>query len=176
MSSKSTSIGRFAGLDISVTPRFWIGCALLTGLVGLGLVFFAAKPPLAALGGGLLGTGLYWLSEILHNLGHAWAARRTGHPMTGIRLGFLFIFGTSLYPADEGELPAAVHMRRAAGGPILSTTLGLVAIALGLLSGNSLGAWVMGFGLLNLFLFGLGALLPLGFNDGSTLIYWRKRL
>jgi len=175
MSSKSTSIGRIAGLDILITPRFWIGCALLTLLMGLGLVFFAARSPLAALGGGLLGTLLYWFSEILHNPGHAWAARRTGHPMTGIRLGFLFIFGTSLYPADEGELPAAVHMRRAAGGPILSVTFGLVAVALGVLMGNILGAWVTGAGLLNVFLFGLGALVPIGFNDGSTLLYWRKR-
>ncbi len=175
MSSKSTSIGRLAGLEISITSGFWIGCALLTLLTGLGLAFFADLSPLAALGGGLLGTLLYWLSEILHNLGHAWAARRTGHPMTGIQLGFLFVFGSSLYPRDEGDLPAAVHMRRAAGGPILSVTFGLIAIALGLLLGNTLGAWVTGVGLLNVFLFGLGALAPIGFNDGSTLLAWRKR-
>ncbi|MBP7961744.1 MAG: hypothetical protein KBG20_11995 [Caldilineaceae bacterium] len=175
MSSNSTSIGRFAGLDLSITPGFWIGCALLTGLIGLGLALFAAMSPLAALGGGLLGTLLYWFSEILHNLGHALAAKRTGYPMTGIRLGFLFILGRSLYPADEGELPAAVHMRRAAGGPILSATFGLVAIAVGVLMGNIPGAWVTGFGLLNVFLFGLGALVPIGFTDGSTLLYWRNR-
>ncbi len=45
MSSKSTSIGQFAGLNVSITPQFWIGYALLTGLIGLGLALFAALSP-----------------------------------------------------------------------------------------------------------------------------------
>ncbi len=176
MSSKSISIGHFAGLDFFIARQFWLGSAVLTGVIGLGLALFADLSPLSALLGGLLGMGLFWLADILHNLGHAIAARRTGHPMIGIRLGFLLFFGTCIYPRGEGTLPGAVHMRRALGGPILSTALGLVDIALGLLIGGTVGAWVLGFGLLNLLWYGLGSLLPLGFTDGSTLLfYWRNR-
>ena len=50
-----------------------------------------------------------WFSEFVHQLGHAVAARRTGHPMSGIR--FWGLLSTALYPADEPALPADVHIR-----------------------------------------------------------------
>jgi len=176
MPSKSTPIGRFAGLDLFITPQFWYGCALLTVLIGLGLMLFAAMPPLTALLAGLWGTVLYWLSELLHHLGHATAARRTGHPMRGVRLGVFLILATSLYPKDEGELPAAVHIRRALGGPLASALIGLILISIGLMLSGTLANWIVGAGLLNLFWFSLGALTPMmGMTDGSTLLfYWRK--
>lgn len=177
MTQKSTSVGRLAGLDISITPQFWIGCVLLTALIAGGLALFADLSPLSALGAGLLGALIYWISEFLHHVGHSIAARRTGYPMTGVRLGVFLILGTSLYPKDEGMLPAATHICRAVGGPITSALIGLVFLALGAVLSGPLAGWVTGVGLLNLFWFSLGALVPLmGMTDGSTLLYWRKRL
>src|SRR5258706_526147 len=82
--------------------------------------------------GGLLAVALHWLSEIVHHLGHAIAARRTGYPMSGIRLGFLGVLTSSVYPRDEPELPPALHIQRALGGPLASLAIGLVAGALAL--------------------------------------------
>jgi hypothetical protein len=95
--------------------------------------------------------------------------------MTGIRLGKWALLGTSLYPADEQALPAAVHIRRALGGPIGSLLVSLVAAvaALALRTGGGVLWWVGVFLFLdNLVLLTLGAFLPLGFTDGSTLLRW----
>jgi hypothetical protein len=57
--------------------------------------------------------------------------------------------------------------------------LDLTSLALALFIGESGGLWylpVLFFGLENLLLYGLGAFLPLGFTDGSTLLeWWPKR-
>lgn len=132
-----------------------------------------------AIGGGLIAALLYWFSDIVHHLGHAFVARRTGYPMVGIRLGKYLIFGTSVYPADEEALPAAIHIRRALGGPTGSLLFTLVtgAIALALRPIGGVVWWVALFVCLNnLVTFTLGAFLPLGFTDGSTLLeWWGKR-
>src|SRR5690242_10193969 len=112
---------------------------------------------------------LHWLSDIVHHLGHAWAARRTGYPMVGVRLSG--VLGSSIYPPDEPPLPAAVHIRRALGGPIASLLLTLVAAAIVLALRSSGGTvwWVaLFFFLENLLVFTLQVFLPLGFNDGGT--------
>jgi hypothetical protein len=126
---------------------------------------------------GLIVTALHWLSDLLHQAGHAIAARRTGYPMTGLRLWFLLSSG--LYPLDEPELPARTHARRALGGPILSLLVTIVAGGIALLMRNagSPYTWVAVFAFLdNLLIFTLGAFAPLNFTDGGTLLrLWRKR-
>jgi hypothetical protein len=93
--------------------------------------------------------------------------------MSGVRFwGFL---GTSLYPKNEGNLPAQIHIRRALGGPIGSLLLALIMGLLTLLlqpSGGLFYALVLFLFLDNLFVLTLGALLPLGFTDGSTLLHY----
>ena len=129
----------------------------------------------AAIAVGLVATLLHWLSEAWHQLGHAWAARRTGHPMTGVRLWG--VLSTSVYPADEGPLPARVHVRRALGGPAASLLLTLAAggVALALRGApGGLRAPTLFLFLENLFVFTLQALVPLGFNDGATLRHWLR--
>ena len=129
-----------------------------------------------ALAGGAAALVLHWLGDLGHHLGHAWAARRTGHPMIGIRFwGFL---STSVYPDDEGALPAQVHMRRALGGPLMSLALGLAAglLAAALFPLGGLPRYLSLFAALeNLLMYGLGAFLPVGFTDGSTLLHWRGK-
>jgi len=176
---KEYRLGIVAGLVLSAEPAVIVGTivlwATLSG-IGVGLLDL----PLAqGVVGGLVAVMLHWASEIVHNLGHAWAAQRTGHPMIGIRLGQGLVFATSLYPADEGPLPGEIHIRRALGGPIGSLALSVVAgiIALVLYPGGGVARWVSLFFFVdNFFLFTLGAFLPLGFTDGSTLLaWWGKR-
>jgi hypothetical protein len=170
---KEYPLGTFGGLRLSASPSAVVGLLVLAAvltLVGLLLLDLAAAQAVLF---GLLGTLLHFLSELAHQFGHAWAARRTGYPMTGVR--FWTIFGASLYPADEPALPAAVHIRRALGGPPVSLLLAVLALplVLALRSSGGLAWWLaLLFFLENLLVFGLGAFLPLGFNDGSTLLYW----
>jgi hypothetical protein len=169
-------LARVGGLDVLVGPSAVAGTALLA-------VIFAAVGRYAfhrgianALVGGLMLALLHWVSEVVHNVGHGSAARRTGHPMTGMRLGFLFVLGASLYPADEPELPAAVHIRRALGGPAASAVLTVIIGVLALLLARTSIGWVaLVWFLDNLLIFTAGAFVPVGFSDGSTLIHWMRR-
>lgn len=116
---------------------------------------------------------LHYVGELLHQLGHALAARQTGYPMTGMRFDWLLAF--SRYPEDEPPLPAEVHIRRAIGGPLASLAAAAVSGVLALLvrPGGGVLWWLVFFFFLdNLLVFTLGALLPLGFTDGSTLLKW----
>jgi hypothetical protein len=178
-------LGKVAGLELSARPSAIVGFILLWVLLG-GVAALLFKVPLGeAIVGGFIAVVLHYVSEIVHNLGHAWAARRTGYPMIGVRL--FGVLGVSLYPQDEPPLPADVHIRRALGGPAASLLLTLVAavIALALRPSTALRAGLLGktpwlvavFCFLeNLLVFTLGAFLPLGFTDGSTLLeWWGKR-
>jgi hypothetical protein len=96
--------------------------------------------------------------------------------MSGMR--FWWVLAQSIYPSDEQELAPAVHVRRALGGPIMSLGITVIAGISALLLAPAGGlAWMLAmFAFLDsLLVFTLGALLPLGFTDGSTLIrYWGK--
>ena len=172
-------LGTLAGLQLRATLLAFAGSILLLVLLSGFAIGALHLPPGQALLGSLLAVLLHWIAALAHHLGHAWAARRTGHPMRGVRFGMLGILATSLYPPDELALPAQIHIQRALGGPMGSLLFTLVTLATGLVlqtAGESLG-WVGTiFFLDNLLVFGLGPFLPLGFTDGSTLLHWwRKR-
>ncbi len=119
---------------------------------------------------------LHWLSDLVHHLGHAWAARHVGYPME--RIVSWLILMTSVYPKDEPPLPAAVHIRRALGGPAASLLMALIggSVLLILPADNSPTFLLVSFLFWeNLLVFFLGAFVPLGFTDGSTLLYWWPR-
>jgi len=107
--------------------------------------------------------------------------------MVGIH--FFNLFSASQYPADEPALPPRTHVTRALGGFWINTIIGLLLLPVALdlwphgreilPTAVSLVAWLAGFGMVtNLFVLGLGALIPLkipggGLNDGGTLLhYW----
>jgi hypothetical protein len=147
------------------------GLALWAVFALLGRRVFRLRPG-TALAGGLLATALHFLSEMWHQTGHARAAARAGHPMIGVHLwGPL---GASVYPDDEPELPAEVHVARALGGPRTSALLAVAGAALALVVrpvsrlGFMLAALL---GLENALIFTAGALLPMPFmeTDGGTL-------
>ena len=170
-------------ITIFRTEKFQIRLhwSVIPAALGLWLLLTVAAqlwldwPLTRALLGGLVAMLFYVDGELVHHLGHAWAAQRTGYPMIGIRLWTLL--GTSIYPKDEPALPAAIHRRRAWGGPIISLLSGLVYGVIALLLRDISPFWYAIFlfaAVVNVLVFTLGALLPLGFTDGSTLIqYWR---
>jgi hypothetical protein len=168
-------IGKVAGLILSVVSLAVVGSILLLILlsgIAIGVLHFTVREAILA---SLLGVVLHWISALAHHLGHAWAARRTGYPMIGIRFGTLGLLATSLYPPDEQTLPAKIHIQRALGGPLGSLLFSLVALVIALvfwIINDALG-WVGTFFFLdNLLVFTLGVFVPLGFTDGSTLLHW----
>jgi Zn-dependent protease len=180
---------RLFGLRVTVAP------AAMASFIGLALVCAVLAARLAhltfgaALLAGVLSALLFFISEILHHLGHALAARLTGYPMTGIH--FFLILAGSVYPPDEPDLPAGTHVRRALGGFWVNVPVGLpfwpVASALWprgteiLPPFVSVLAWVAGFmAVTNIVVLGLGALIPLplpggGVTDGGTLVKYLGR-
>ena len=156
----SLPIGHIFGLELSARRSSIFGSIALWVLFAILGWFLSANPGSAVLFG-LVCTLLHWLSEMVHQFGHARAARRTGYPMRGVRLWF--VLGQSLYPADEPPLPGRVHVRRALGGPIASILTGclLGLLALLIYPNNDLFGWVLIVLMLdNLLVLGFGALPP----------------
>jgi Zn-dependent protease len=87
------------------------------------------------------------------------------------------VLSSSIYPPDEPPLPASVHIRRALGGPVLSLIVTFVSsILLFLLPPGTILWWLALYFIAdNLLVFTLGALLPLGFTDGTTLLRWLRK-
>ena len=176
---KEHKTGRITGLRLSVEPLFMVGTLIIWMVLSAVGILMLELPVSQAVVPGLIAALLYWLSEIVHQLGHAYAAHQTGHPMVGIHLGKYLFFGISLYPENEEPLPPEIHIRRALGGPIGSLAFTVVTgvVALILSPGEDILWWIALFVCVtNLLVFTIGPFLPLGFTDGSTLLkWWGKR-
>jgi len=175
---RTYELGSLFGLRVTLRAQAFVGTLVLWVLLAAIARYVLRLPVGEALLGGLLAVALHWLSEIVHHLGHAIAARRTGYPMGGIRLGFLGVLTSSVYPRDEPELPPALHIQRALGGPLASIAIGLVAgaLALALHPSGSLSWWLALFVCVeNIVVFGLQVFVPLGFNDASTVLHWWRQ-
>lgn len=170
------TLGNVYNLELIAKPSAFVAfVAVWLGLTVLG-IYVLRLTLFESLLTGLVCACLHWLSEMLHQLGHAGAARRTGYPMRGVL--FVHVLGISLYPRDEPELSSRVHIHRALGGPAVSFLVTVIAFLI-LLVAQSVGGmfyWIaLFFFLENLFVFTLGALLPLSWTDGGTLArYWGK--
>lgn len=167
---KSIQLGKLFGLQISILPLAFVGMFILW--IGFSsIAFYGIRIPFGeSLLLGLIAALIHWTFELVHGLGHAFASKQTGHPMTGITFGALAIFALTRYPKDEPELSPSIHIRRALGGPIIN---GLLSILFFLLlpfwSGNWF--WIGMFALFeNLFIYTLQVFIPLGFNDSSTIL------
>lgn len=170
-------LGKFFDLEIYMRPS-----ALMGGLV-LGVIFSLIAITWLPLSTGeavflsIFAALLHYDFEFWHQYSHARAAEKTGYPMEGLL--FFTIFAISLYPKDEPELPAEVHLQRAFGGPIGSFLLSAAFAVILLFWRDGSGAiyYLVWFGYLSNFIwYTVGALIPLGFNDGSTILeWWPKR-
>lgn len=173
----SIPIGNLFGLKITAHPTALIGHGVLWALLSAVALLALHFSPVEAILGALLATALNPTSEVVHNLGHAVAARSVGHPMIGIR--FWWLLAASIYPKNEPLLPGRMHIIRALGGPAASLLYalfwGALLLILRPLGEGSLIWWVVVYLFLNnLVVLCLGAFLPLGFTDGSTILhYWR---
>ncbi len=168
-------LGHLAGLRLTAKPSAIMGALGLWALLSA-IGFWLGLAPAAALLGGFVAMLLHWLGELVHQLGHAWAARRTGYPMIGV--AFWGLLSSSIYPRDEPALPARVHIRRALGGPLASLAATLITALLAWLlwPGGGAPAWVALFvALENGLIYTAQVLLPLGFNDGATILHWWGR-
>jgi Zn-dependent protease len=170
---RSIYLGKYMGLKVDVAPSSFV-----TAILGAGAIFLLLNKAFkwrrwAAVTGGILATTMHFLSDFWHQIGHARAAEQTGYPMAGIT--FVGPLAFSVYPKNEGLLPPETHIQRALGGPIFSLLLtvgiGLVALLTRFAGGLPLFLALFTF-LDNLLVFTIGALLPLGFTDGSTILTW----
>ena len=171
--NRSFKLGEIMGLQMKARPT-----ALLSAVaIWIVLTLFGWKllkwKPERALAGGFLAMLIHFLLEWWHQFGHSQAAEQTGYPMTGME--FAGPIAVSQYPENEGVLSADVHIQRALGGPIFSLmmtiVLGLITLILRPIGGPAL---VLAYFSLadNFLVFTIGALIPLGFTDGSTLLQW----
>ena len=88
-------------------------------------------------------------------------------------MSHFWVLGRSLYPSNEPTLPPNIHIRRALGGPIASLILSVVMFILMRLTSGMSGAIpliIQFLFYLNFFIYTLQVFVPLGFNDGSTIL------
>lgn len=163
----------FYRLSLSVLLIPFVVAAIVQATVLYIIGVLLPLPPGEVLIGTLVGVVLYWALVTVHHLGHAWAAARTGYPMTGIEYGRLGLLARSVYPDDEPKLPPGVHIQRALGGPIASGLLAVISIVLVMLTSEnrSLLNWLLIQALVYNLILSVGALVPLPGLDGGTILY-----
>jgi Zn-dependent protease/CBS domain-containing protein len=127
----SVTLGRVAGVEIGINWSWLIVVALIVWSLaaavfpdenpGLSDGAYAAMAFVAAL--------LFFVSLLLHELGHAVVARREGMEIDGITL---WVFGG--VARFRGMFPSAgAEFRIAIAGPLVSLTLGVTLVAAGVL-------------------------------------------
>jgi Zn-dependent protease len=169
-------IARIFGIPVYVHPSWVVIFGLITWTLATGY-FPAQRPDLPAAsywGKGLIASALFFLSILLHELGHALMAMRNGIRIRSITL---FIFG-GVARMETDPPDGAVEFRIAVVGPIVS--LGLAALFHGVAAlpflGEGTRAVARYLALINLVLavFNLVPAFPL---DGGRLLrglIWRK--
>lgn len=126
-------IARIAEIDVRLHWT-WAVAALLYALLLAGNVFPAevgGLPSGAYLAMGVITALLFFVSLLLHELGHALQARREGLPTAGITLWML---GGMAESAADFPGPG-VEARVALAGPAVSAVLGAALVVLGRLGG-----------------------------------------
>ena len=168
MLSGNISLGRIGGVEVRINWSWLVIFALIVWTLADG-VFPSTNPGLSGnthLTMAIVAALLFVVSILLHELGHAWEARREGLEVDGITL-WLF-GGVSQF---KGGFPSAgAEFRIAIAGPLVSLVLGvvfvLIAIA-GLPSAvDGVAAW-LGYINLALLVFNLIPALPL---DGGRVL------
>src|SRR5258708_24423901 len=104
---RTYELGSLFGLRVTLRAQAFLGTLVLWVLLAAIARYVLRLPVGEALLGGLLAAALHWLSEIVHHLGHAIAARPTGYPMSGIRPGFPSLLAPSVYPPAQPHPPPA---------------------------------------------------------------------
>ena len=170
------SLGRIGGVQVRVSWSWLVIFALIVWTLADG-VFPSQNPGLSRgthLAMAIVAALLFFVSILLHELGHAWQARREGLEVDGITL---WLFG-GVSQFKSGFPSAGAEFRIAIAGPLVSLGLGgvfvLIALA-GLPSAvDGVAAW-LGYINLALLVFNLIPALPL---DGGRVLraaLWQSR-
>jgi Zn-dependent protease/CBS domain-containing protein len=119
----SFSIGRIAGIRIGVNWSWLIAFALIVWTLATG-IFPSENPGLedgTYVAMAIVAAVLFFLSLLLHELGHAFEARREGMEIEGVTL---WLFGG--VAKFKGMFPSAgAEFRIAVAGPLVSLVLGV---------------------------------------------------
>ena len=173
-------IARILGIEIRVQFGWVLVVALVAALavIQVGAAVPTLPGPVQWILGGAVGIA-FFISAMLHDLGHALMARRRGVVVESILVSF---FGGTT-PADATAPAAGDDLAIAASGPIVSVVLGiaLAVIALGFDGlgseiGVALGQIVIVLAVLNV-LIGLVNLIPAYPLDGGRIVRalaWRR--
>jgi Zn-dependent protease len=172
----SLDLGRFAGIRISVHWSLLVVSALLIWSLSEG-VFPETNPDLSGgthLAMAVVAAVLFFLSILLHELGHALQARREKMEIEGITL---WLFGG--VASFRGSFPTAgAELRVAVAGPLVSLLLGVLFVLIALAglpeAGDGVAAW-LGYVNLSLLVFNLIPAVPL---DGGRILHavlWGRR-
>jgi Zn-dependent protease/predicted transcriptional regulator len=163
-------LGRIAGVEVRLHWTWWLVAALITVALA-GSVFPDEVPGLSNGTYAVMGLAtavLFFASLLLHELGHALAARRDGIPTRGITLWMLGGVARSGAPFPS----AGVEARVALAGPAVSAVLGAGFVAAGLIAGlpDAVAAVLEWLGWTNLLLlaFNMIPAMPL---DGGRLLH-----
>jgi Zn-dependent protease/CBS domain-containing protein len=172
----SLSLGSIAGIRIGVHWSLLVVAALLVWTLSTG-IFPDTNPDLsesARIAGAVVAAALFFLSVLLHELGHALQARREQMEIDGI---VLWLFG-GVATFRSGFPSAGAEFRVAVAGPLVSLVLGVLFVALALVglpeSADAVVAW-LGYVNLSLLVFNLIPAVPL---DGGRILHsalWQSR-
>jgi Zn-dependent protease/CBS domain-containing protein len=166
--SGNISLGRIGGVEVRINWSWLVIFALIVWTLADG-VFPSTNPGLSGnthLAMAIVAALLFVVSILLHELGHAWEARREGLEVEGITL-WLF-GGVSQF---KGGFPSAgAEFRIAIAGPLVSLVLGVVFVLIAIAGAPSavdgVAAW-LGYINLALLVFNLIPALPL---DGGRVL------
>jgi Zn-dependent protease/CBS domain-containing protein len=172
----NVSIGRFGGVEVRVNWSWLVILALIVWTLTDG-VFPSQNPGLSHrtyLAMGVVAAVLFFVSVLLHELGHAWRARREGIEIDGITL---WLFG-GVTQFKGRFTTAAAEFRIAIAGPLVSIALGVafVVVARADLPSavNGVAAW-LGYINLSLAVFNLIPALPLDGGRVFRAALWRAK-
>jgi Zn-dependent protease len=170
------TLGRIGGIEVRVNWSWLVVFALIVWSLAEG-VFPSQNPGLSHgvhIAMAVAAAVLFFASLLLHELGHAWQARREGVEIDGITL---WLFGGVAQFKGRFE-SAGGEFRIAIAGPLVSLLLGALFVLLGLLglpsAVDGVVTW-LGYINLSLLVFNLIPALPL---DGGRVLHaalWRAR-
>ena len=166
---ESFRLGQIAGIRIGLHWSWLVVFALITWTLKAG-IFPATNPGQSEgtyLAMAVAASVLFFGSLLLHELGHAFQARREGMEIEGITL---WLFGG--VAKFRGMFPSAgAEFRIAIAGPLVSLALGVLFVVVAVMSGlpvevDGVAAW-LGYINLSLLVFNLIPALPL---DGGRML------
>jgi len=172
----NVTLGRFGGVEVRLNWSWLVILALLVWTLSVG-VFPAQDPGLSHgtyLVMGVAAAVLFLVSVLLHELGHAWTARREGVEIDGITL---WLFG-GVTQFKSRFVSAGSEFRIAIAGPLVSIAIGVISVLVaqaGLPSAvDGVAAW-LGYINLSLAVFNLIPALPLDGGRVFRAALWRVK-